>query len=122
MVSNVGYGQQGKGNYSRKRKPTFQARINGKTRNLRVVSNEKYDKLFDVDEKTVIATRSKLTGKETGWGDALPFLPKENVPKDWNKNLSEMVKEIKDSKDLSPQTKDLIRKTFRRVVGYDLFN
>jgi hypothetical protein len=44
------------------------------------------------------------------------------VPKDWNKNLSEMVKEIKDSKDLSPQTKDLIRKTFRRVVGYDLFD
>ena len=116
----MGYGQQGKGNY-RERKPTFQGHVNGKTRNLRIVSDDKYDKVIDVDEKMAIATRSKVTGRESGWGEAMRFLPKTNVSKIWNRNISEMVKEIKDSKDLSPQTKDLIRNTFRRVAGYDIF-
>jgi hypothetical protein len=116
----VSYGQKSQGNYSRKKKPTFQAFINGKNRNLRVVSNDKFDRLIDVDEKMAIATRSKTTGRISGYGDAAKYLPNE-VPKDWKLMMPQMIKEIKESKDLSPQTKDLIKNTFKRVAGYDLF-
>jgi hypothetical protein len=101
------YDKQKGNSYSKPKPKVFQAFVNGKTRTLKVVSSKTSDKVIDVDEKYAIATRSKATGRESGWPEAFKYLPTDS-----NQTVGEFLKEVKES-NLSQTTKDLILKKFK---------